>query len=264
VSITEPFPGFRIFSIRLRLFALLVILSALIGWVFFWPVTVRSHKALVIVEKGFVQPMIVGRVARVNVALGSEVSAGDVVVELDSAKLWLELEEVQAKRDGAEARYKAALERKPKKGKKPNLQPLEEEFAVQETRVAILEEELERYRLRSPIDGVVTGITEGLLGKVPAIGETLMQVSGWPSRVVGWFEPWEVLGWITPGAAARVVLTGRGEADLTTTAIGGVEEAGVRVEFSASEELSGLEGLPGTITMEQTRPSYARAFLLEQ
>lgn len=256
------FIGSRRFSVRLRLLSLLITLATAGVLLFLWTGRVTSTQAIVVGDVGLVQPGISGRVARVVVGLGDTVAAGDVLVELEANKIWLDLEALQARRDGAEARLKAitpppeepstATSKKKKKApKKPaNLDALQEDFAVLETQVAALEEEIEQYRLRSPVAGVVRFVEDGLMGRWVSPGERLMEVGGENLRVRAWFPPERVFGLLEPGMLAKLDIAGT-QATVVVSGVGGVEAAGLMAEFTAADErILQAAGHPCEVTLE--------------
>lgn len=167
--------------------------------------------------------------------------------------------EVEQLNDQEEARYREELS------------VAEGEFAALEVRVARLEEEIERYRLRAPLTGRVGFLGSSVPGAAIRAGEVLaMIVAEPPDRVLAVF-PAAALGRLQPGQEAWMQLdalpwTQYGRLPLVVQAVGnpvGGEQVQVSLTLTL-DQLGGVPlqtGMPGAVVVSIARQSVAARLL---
>ncbi len=145
---------------------------------------------------------------------------------------------------------------------------LEGEMATIGATIQRLELDIERHRVRAPVDGRIGELAVLNAGSWVAEGQKLASVV--PSgelRVVAWFEPSAVLGRVRPGQPARMRLDGfpwaqfGSVASVVSAVASEIQDGMVRVEFAPQADalptLPLQHGLPGAveIAIEQASPA---------
>ena len=143
------------------------------------------------------------------------------------------------------------------------LTSLQEAFSTAETRVAALEEQVERHRIRALVDGTVSLVRPLTLGQRVATGELLATVVPTEDlQVVAWL-PLVAAGRVQEGQSARMYLDGfswlrYGALPLRVRSVASEPgPEGLRVELELEESPLPLgHGLPGRveIAVEQSTP----------
>jgi multidrug resistance efflux pump len=147
---------------------------------------------------------------------------------------------------------------------KENLSALDGSFSTKEIAVSILEEQIERQRLRAPTTGMIGGMMDLQPGRMVQPEDILLTVVPTEAnRVVAWFPPGEAIGRIESGQTAILRLqafpwTRYGTVPLTVLAVGNAAETrGIAVTLSAEDSPLPLShGMPGQveITLSQSTP----------
>ncbi|MGE0484414.1 MAG: HlyD family secretion protein [Gammaproteobacteria bacterium] len=144
--------------------------------------------------------------------------------------------------------------------------------AVLDATVARLEAELERYRVRAPVAGVLGEVAAVEAGSVVAAGALLAQVvPAGELAIVASMSPAAVLGRVKPGQPARLRLDGfpwaqYGAVEATVARVASeVRDGSVRVEleprFATGPHPPLQHGLPGTLEIAIERTTPARLLL---
>jgi RND family efflux transporter MFP subunit len=141
--------------------------------VFPWPLRVEGDAVVAPVHTAQVQPEIEGVISKVYVREGDRVAHGQVLAELAD---W----DARAKLAQAQARYQAVLLQVNRalatnNGTEAGVQRVQADYWKSE--VERSREELDRTRLRSPIDGILaTPHVENMTGRRLQFGDTLAEV----------------------------------------------------------------------------------------
>lgn len=145
-----------------------------------------------------------GRVVSTPLRKGSEVTAGQVLCELDAGTRLAELEQARAALAEAEINFRAARALR-ERGFAPETRAAAAEAAIEAARAAVerAQTEIERLRIAAPFDGVLEDDTAelGALLQPGAPCATVLQLD--PLRAVG-FVPETQIGRVAHGADALV------------------------------------------------------------
>jgi RND family efflux transporter MFP subunit len=154
---------------------LLVAVSATVMFfaAFPWPLRVEGDAVAAPVHSAQVQPEIEGVISKVSVREGDRVARGQVLGELAAWDARTKLAQAQAKYQAALLLVNRALASND--GSEAGVQRVQADYWKSE--VERSQEELDRTRLRSPIDGVVsTPRVENMLGRRLQYGDTFAEV----------------------------------------------------------------------------------------
>ncbi len=160
-------------------------------------------------------------------------------------------------------RANAAARDTRRRGLTDELTSLQEAFSTAETRVAAWEEQVERHRIRAPVDGRVSLVRQLTIGQRVGVGERLATVVPTADlQVVAWL-PIAAAGRVQEGQSARMYLDGFswirfGALPLQVRSVAeepGPEGLRVELEVGESPLLLG-HGLPGRveISVEESTP----------
>jgi RND family efflux transporter MFP subunit len=150
-----------------------------------------------------IQPEVDGVVRSVSVHEGDAVKRGTVLAELDDWEYRSALATSQAKYNGAQAEMNRALAAND--GAEAGVQHLQSDFWLSELERA--RERLEKTRLRSPIDGLVTTPNvDTLVGRHLAKGDTFAEVVNTSSAMVDVAIDQDEVTFLRPGEDASVKL----------------------------------------------------------
>lgn len=149
---------------------------------------------------------------------------------------------------------------------------VEGESAVGRAAVRRLQEEIDKRRIRAPVDGAIGETADLRVGMNVSAGSRLgAVVPPGRLRLVADFTPSAALGRVRPGQRARIRLEGfawteYGMVDATVTRVASeVREGKVRVEFelhpAAGSRIPLQHGLPGTVEVEIDRVTPAALVL---
>lgn len=138
-----------------------------------WPLRVEGNAVVAPVHSAQLQPEIEGVVSKVYVREGDLVARGQVLAELADWDVRAKLTQAQAKYQGTLLQVNRALAAN--NGAEAGVQRVQADYWKSE--VERSQEELDRTRLRSPIDGVVaTPHVENMTGRRLQFGDTFAEV----------------------------------------------------------------------------------------
>jgi RND family efflux transporter MFP subunit len=155
----------------------LLLVGAAVVVVFFaacpWPLRVEGDAVVAPVHSAQLQPEIEGVISKVFVREGEQVSRGQVLADLADWDARAKLAQAQAKYQAALLQVNRALASN--NGAEAGVQRVQADYWKSE--VERSQEELDRTRLRSPIDGVVaTPRVENMIGRRLQFGDTFAEV----------------------------------------------------------------------------------------
>lgn len=183
----------------------LVITGAALLFLVFFPIPMRlvGDASVAPQSTAQIQPEVDGVVRSVAVHEGDNVKKGAVLAELDDWDYRSALSAAQAKYNGATAEMNRALSSND--GTEAGIQRLQADFWSSELERA--RERLEKTRLRSPIDGVVTTPeVEAMVGRHLAKGDTLAEVVNTSSAMVNVAIDQDDVAFLKPDAKSSVKL----------------------------------------------------------
>ena len=194
-----------------------------------------------------------GYIASAHARAGETVARGTLLAELEDRELKLELRQLQGEQSELEKQYRQALARL----EHAQARIFEAQIAQAEARIELLQQQLERVRLRAPFDGVVVA---GDLKR----GEVLLEVAPLADYRVAIEVAGRDIAEIDPGEHGTLLLAARPERPLRFTVSnitrmpGGSENAGrFRVEarlLDGDEDLRpGLRGVAKVDAGERSR-----------
>ncbi|MBJ42304.1 MAG: hemolysin D [Planctomycetaceae bacterium] len=163
----------------------------------------KAEGTLEPVDRQYVYFGAAGEVAEVPVDHGATVSQGDPLVILESNELELELAQLRGQKESAEEARDAVL-RSIRESKDNSLfatyVKLGQEIIGYKKQLLILQDRLEKLRVTSPIDGVVTSwdVKETLRGRPVNIGQVAVEVAN-PNG------PWELIVYLSDKKIGHMV-----------------------------------------------------------
>ncbi len=199
---------------RRRLKLLALVASGLVAWLALTQASYRITAPARIegsMQRAVVAPLD-GFVAAANARAGDTVVAGDVIAQLDDRELALDRTRLDGELAQLRTQYRAALAARDR----AQSAILAARIARVEAQVGLLDAQLERTRLRAPIDGlVIAGDLSQLLGSPVARGDVLFEVAPLDGyRVVIEVDERDA-GRVEPGRHGRLALQGRAGEALT-------------------------------------------------
>lgn len=139
-----------------------------------WPYRVTSPFVLEAEEKRIVSAPIEGRLDHVSVEPGVTVSAGDVLAQLDTTDLRLQLAEAQGQLKVTTLERAQAIA----EGARAKAQQAEAQVEQLSAHIKLLQYRLDRATIRSPVAGVVlSGYWRDKIGTTIEQGDTLFEVA---------------------------------------------------------------------------------------
>ena len=184
---------------------LLIVFTVMILLLIFFPIPMRLAGDATVAPQNTaqIQPEVDGVVRSVSVHEGDAVKRGTVLAELDDWEYRSALATSQAKYNGAQAEMNRALAAND--GAEAGVQHLQSDFWLSELERA--RERLEKTRLRSPIDGLVTTPNvDTLVGRHLAKGDTFAEVVNTSSAMVDVAIDQDEVTFLRPGEDASVKL----------------------------------------------------------
>jgi HlyD family secretion protein len=179
-----------------------------------------------------ITPALAGRIVAVKVAEGDQVSAGQVLVQLDDSALKLQVQ--QAKQSVVAA--KAALKNARDDGTSADVTAAKAKVAQAEAAVKIAEIQLGYTTVTAPRSGVVTSLVANV-GQNGAPGKTLLTILDSSDAFVRLYVPETQIGKVSIGQSAKVTT------DSSTSTFDG------QVSYIASES----EFTPNTVQTKDQR-----------
>lgn len=208
IGIIEPLmqrkKRFMAMEKRRRALAISISVGAVLFLIFF-PIPMRlvGDASVAPQSTAQIQPEVAGVVRSVAVHEGDHVKKGEVLAELDDWDYRSAIAAAQAKYNGATAEMNRALSAND--GTEAGIQRLQSDFWSSELERA--RERLEKTRLRSPIDGIVTTPSvETMVGRHLAQGDTLAEVMDTSSAMVNVAIDQDDVVFLKPGAESSVKL----------------------------------------------------------
>lgn len=157
-----------------------------------------------------IAPAMAGRIAAVEVTEGAQVSAGDVLVQLDTAALKLQKSQAE---QGVKA-AKAAVTNAEDDGTKADVKAAKARLAQAEAAVKLADVQLTYATIKAPKDGTVVNVV-GNIGQNAAPGRTILTMTDPSDLFVRVFVPETAIGQVSVGRQATVT------ADSSTTTFQG-------------------------------------------
>ncbi|MEF8793284.1 efflux RND transporter periplasmic adaptor subunit [Thiohalorhabdus sp.] len=218
----------------LMLLALAVIIGGLFGWKYYqgmlkmqqmaareqpatavtttvaegktWQPTLKAVGGLRAVDTVAVSPAIAGRVMQIRFQSGQRVSAGKLLVALNTATEQAEVDRLQAQRDLAESRLQRR--RRLLRQDQTSQEAVDEAAAEVESLKAQLRRErslIEKKRIRAPFDGVL-GIRQVDQGQYVSPGDRLVTLQNLDPLYVDFDLPQERLAQVSEGTTVTLAV----------------------------------------------------------
>jgi RND family efflux transporter MFP subunit len=184
---------------------MLTVTAAVVLFLVFFPIPMRlvGNASVAPQSTAQIQPEVDGVVRSVAVHEGDEVKKGEVLAELDDWDYRSALAAAQTKYRAAEAEMNRALAAND--GTEAGVQHVQSDFWASE--LARAQERLEKTKLRSPIDGVVTTPNiQTMVGRHLASGDTLAEVVNTSRAIVDVAIDQDDLAFLKTGAESSVKL----------------------------------------------------------
>lgn len=271
------------------LLAAVILLALWAAWFFFAEIKLYETTSSSRIEASRashpIQAIVAGKVVKTNLELGAEVRAGDLLVELETKSLKLQLEEAKAHKEALTLLFET-LHREIKVWEKgltlaraedvADLESLRSEvvhtigdISAVSMNFEKIKHDIDNRRIRAIVSGTLGEIKELMPGSYVQPGDVLAVIVP-PGRLgaVAYFSPANSLGRIKPGQRAQLRLYGfpwteygTVPAKVSTVASEALDNR-VRVEFDLRPDpLSRIplqHGLPGVmeVTVERITPAY--------
>jgi RND family efflux transporter MFP subunit len=267
-----------------------VLLAAWLGWFLLARVALYEVTDNARIEAAatahLVQARVMGRVVATRLDIGRDVRAGEILVELDPEVEQFRLEEARRRLESAKAQAAVANDlagRTDRLFARNLIAQVDVVRAREEARwrrssvdehvaaIARLEQEVERRRIRAPVDGRLGEVATLRIGAVVREGDRVASVvPAGGLRAIADFPP-AALGRVAVGQPARLRLKGfpwgeYGSLPATVTNVAGeLRDGQVRAELTLDPERPALiplqHGLPGTAEVEVERVTPAALVL---